>query len=266
RGGSFSLQAHIGQKVIGMAGSDFGLIAGIMDETPFGQCLVIERKIPPSYLLDLFLKGLRKETLAELRLTIAKELNIGEREVFSAENLWLMSNQERLLISPQEITASYFTVLPAAAFNFSDKVRAKTGVYFHSVPETFRYLIGKPLLRTEEETGLIYGFSVHQGELAIIWSSKDPIEVIKRLGKKSSEQYVNRLRRRISLALDISYEKSIWPSNLARYFLNFIWMEEQLTLKKALTVIQERFSLQEVLFSEIKDISKDGLRCGDLTG
>lgn len=266
RGGKFSQQAHIGQRVIGMAGSDFGLIVGIMHETPFGQCLIIERKVPPSYLLDSYLKGLGKETLTELQFTIAKELQIGEGEAFSAENLWLMSNQERLLISPHEITVSYFTVLPAAAFNFPDKIHAKIGVYFHSVPETFRYLIGKPLIRTEEEIGLIYGFSVHQGELAILWSSKDPIEIIKRLGKKSSEQYINRLRRRISLALDISYEKSLWPSNLARYFLNFIWMEEQLALKKALTVIKERFSLQEVSFSKITNISKDGLKCRDISG
>ncbi|MFX0122952.1 MAG: hypothetical protein ACFFAE_04885 [Candidatus Hodarchaeota archaeon] len=266
RGGNVAQQTHIGKKVIGMAGSDFGLIVGIMQETPFGQCLVIERKIPPSYLLDYFLKGLGKETLAELRFTIAKELHIGEGEAFSAKNLWFMSNQERLLISPHELTTSYFTVLPAEAFNFSDKIHAKIGVYFHSLPETFRYLIGKPLIRTEEKTGLIYGFTVHQGKMGVLFSTKDPVEVIKSLGKKSSEQYVHRLQRRISLALDISYEKSLWPSNLARYFLNFIWMEEQLTLKKALTVIKERFYLEEVLFSEITDISKDGLKCRDLNG
>ena len=261
KGESVSQQAHIGQKIIGMAGSDFGLVAGIMHETPFGQCLVIERKIPPSYLLDLYLKGLGKETLTDLRKTISKELNIGEEEAFSAKNLWLICNQERLLISPHEIKVSYFSVLPAAAFNFTNTIRAKIGVYYHSVPETFRYLIGKLVYKTEEEAGLIYGFSVHHGELSVLWSSKDPIEIIKQLGKKSSDQYVNRLRRRISLALDISYEKSLWPSNLARYFMNFIWMEEQLTLQKALRVIKERFFLQEVLFSEIKDMSKDGLKC-----
>ncbi|MFX1514689.1 MAG: hypothetical protein ACFFC6_00125 [Promethearchaeota archaeon] len=261
KGEAISQQTHINQKVIGMAGSDFGLIAGIMHETPFGQCLVIERKVPPSYLLDLYLKGLGKETLAELRQTFTKELQIGEGEAFSAENLWLMCNRERLLISPHEITASFYSVLPAAAFNFSDKIHAKIGVYFHSIPETFRYLIGKPLYRADEETGLIYGFSVYQGNFSILWTSKNPIEIIKRLGKKSSEQYVNRLRRRISLALDTSFEKSLWPSNLARYFLNFIWMEEQLTLKKALMVIKERFSLQEILFSEITEISEDGLKC-----
>ncbi|UCG04416.1 MAG: hypothetical protein JSW11_10600 [Candidatus Heimdallarchaeota archaeon] len=266
RGEKVAQQIHLGKQVVGMAGSNFGLIVGIMHETPFGQVLVVERKVPPSYLVDLFLKGLGKESLAELRFTITQELQIGEGEVFSSENLWLMSNKERLLISPHEILASYYTVLPAAAFNFTDKIHAKVGVYFHSVPETFRYLIGKPLIKNEDETGLIYGFSVNEGELAIVWSSKEPIEIIKQLGKKSSEQYVNRLRRRISLALDTSYEKSIWPSNLARYFLNFIWMEEQLTLEKTLTIIKERFFLQEVLFSEIEEISKDGLKCRGLTG
>jgi len=266
KGESVSQQAHIGQRIIGMGGSDFGLIAGIMHETPFGQCLIIERNIPPSYLLDFYLKGLGKETLTDLRENISKELNIGEEEAFSAENLWLICNQERLLISPHEITASYFSVLPAAAFDFSDKIHAKIGVYFHSVPETFRYLIGKPLHKSGGETGLIYGFSLDQGGFFILWSSKDPIEIVKHLSKKSSEQYVNRLRRRISLALDTSYEKSLWPSNLARYFLNFIWMEEQLPLTKALSIIKERFYIQEVVFSEIVDISKDGLKCRDTSG
>ncbi|MFX1505572.1 MAG: hypothetical protein ACFFDC_05590 [Promethearchaeota archaeon] len=261
KGEKIAQQAHIGQRIIGMAGSEFGVIAGIMHETPFGQCLIIERKVPPSYLLDLYLKELGKESLAELRAVIAKELHKEEREAFSAENLWLICNQERLLISPHEITTSYYSVLPAAAFTFSDRIHAKIGVYYHSIPETFRYLVGKSLHKTEEEKGLIYGFSVHNGEFSILWSSQDPIEIIKRLGKKKSDQYIDRLRRRISLALDTSYEKSLWPSNLARYFMNFIWMEEQLTLQQAFTVIKERFSLQEILFSEITDISKDGLKC-----
>lgn len=261
KGEEVAQQTHIGQRVVGMAGSEFGLIAGIMNETPFGQCLIIKRKVPPSYLLDLYLKGLGKESLAELRDVIAKELHVEEGETFSAENLWRICNQERLLISPHEITASYYSVLPAEAFNFLTKIHAKIGVYYHSIPETFRYLVGKPLYTSEKETGLIYGFSVLHGELSVLWSSQDPIEIIKRLGKKTSEQYINRLRRRISLALDTSYEKSIWPSNLARYFLNFIWMEEQLTLPKALSVIKERFFLHEILFSEITDISIDGLKC-----
>ena len=260
-GGNVSKPKHIGERIIGMAGSDFGVIVGIMNDTPFGQSLVIERKIPPSYILDLFLKGLGEEKLAKLRFIFAKELHIGEGEAFRSDSLWLMNNQERLLISPHEITTSYFSVLPAAAFTFSEKIHAKIGVYFHSVPETFRYLIGKPLTVTEEEMGIIYGFSVHQGEMYILWSSKDTINIIKELGKKSSEQYINRLQRRISLALGISHEESLWPSNLARYFMNFIWMEEQLTLKKALVTIEERFSLQKISFSEITKITKDGLKC-----
>ncbi|MFX1285105.1 MAG: hypothetical protein ACFFB5_15700 [Promethearchaeota archaeon] len=261
RGGNVSKPVHIEQKIIGMAGSNFGVIVGIMNDTPFGQALVIKREIPPSYLLDLYLKGLGKENLAELRFTFAKELNIGEGEAFREDSLWMVNNQERLLISPHEITVSYYSVLPAEAFTFSEIIRAKIGVYFHSVPETFRYLIGKPLTGTDTKLGLIYGFSVHQGELYILWSSKTAVNIIKEIGRKSSDQYVNRLQRRISLALDIPLEESLWPSNLARYFMNFIWMEEQLTLKKALVTIEEQFSLQKISFSEITEITKDGLKC-----
>ncbi|MFX0014692.1 MAG: hypothetical protein ACFFB2_06080 [Promethearchaeota archaeon] len=260
-GENISEPQHIGQRVIGMAGSDFGLIVGIMYETPFGQSLVIERTVPPSYLLDVYLEGLGKENLAELRFSFAKKLKIGEGDAFFAPSLWTINNLERLLISPHEIATSYYTVLPAAAFTFSEKIKAKIGVYFHSVPETFRYLIGKPLVITEEETGLIYGFSVNQGEMNILWSPKDPVNIIKELGRKSSRQYVHRLQRRISLALGIPYEESLWPSNLARYFMNFIWMEEQLSLEKALSTIEERFSLQRISFSKITQIKKDGLKC-----
>ncbi len=172
-----------------------------------------------------------------------------------------MNNQERLLISPHEIAVSYFSVLPAAAFAFSEVVRAKIGVYFHSVPETFRYLIGKPLNESSEENGLIYGFSVLKGNLFVLWSSKNAIEIIKELGRKSSEHYVNRFQRRVALALDIPPIESMWPSNLARYFMNFIWMEEDQTLEKALAVIEERFSIKKVSFSEILEINKDGLSC-----
>jgi hypothetical protein len=260
-GGNVAKLTHIGQRIIGMAGSDFGSIVGIMHETPFGQSLVIERKIPPSYLLDLILKGLGKQNLAELRFIIAKKLNIGEGEAFWANNLWHINNQERLLISPHEIAVSYSAVLPAAAFTFSDKIHAKIGVYFHSVPETFRYLIGKPLIGEKEKKHIIYGFSVDQGELSVLWSSKNAVDTIKELGRKSSKQYVNRFQRRISLALGIPHEESLWPSNLSRYFMNFIWMEERQTLEEALSVVEERFSLRKVSFSEITEITKDGLKC-----
>lgn len=265
-GGNVSKLIQTGQKIIGMAGSDFGSIAGIMHKTPFGQSLVIERKVPPSYLLDLYLKGLKKQNLAELRFAIAKKLNIGEGEAFDVNNLWHINNQERLLISPHEIAASFFTVLPAVAFTFSEKIRAKIGVYFHSIPESFRYLVGKPLMGTEKEKGVIYGFLVHQGEMQILWSSKNAVDIIKELGRKSSEQYVNRFTGRISLALGITQEECLWPSNLARYFMNFIWMEEKQTLKEALSIVEKRFSLQKVSFSEINEITKDGLKCRENPG
>ncbi|MHA2245360.1 MAG: hypothetical protein ACXADY_10375 [Candidatus Hodarchaeales archaeon] len=260
-GGNVAKLTHIGQRIIGMARSDFGSIVGIMHETPFGQSMVIKRKIPPSYLLDLLLKGLGKQNLAELRFILAKKLNIGEGEAFSADNLWHINNQERFLISPHEIAVSYFAALPAAAFTFSEKIHAKIGVYFHSVPETFRYLIGKPLIGEKAKKQIIYGFSVDQGELYVLWSSKNAIDIIKELGRKSSEQYVNRFQRRISLALGIPHEESLWPSNLSRYFMNFIWMEEKQTLEEALSVIEERFYLKKVSFSEITEITKDGLKC-----
>lgn len=252
---------RINQDIRGMAGSNFGTLTGIMRKTPFGESFVIERKIPPSYMLDLFLAGLGKSNLAELRFSIAKTLKIGEGEVFLPENLWNINNHERLLISPHEILTSYFTVLPSEAFLVSNVIQAKIGVYFHSIPETFRYLIGNPLIKTENETGLIYGFSVDEGSFSILWSEKTSVEIIKEIGKKSSTQYVNRFQRRISMALDIPLDESLWPSNLARYFLNFIWIEENQSLKDALLKVEQHFSLKKVLFKDIGEISKDGLKC-----
>ena len=266
RGERVSDSKHIGQKIIGMAGSNFGKIIGIMDETPFGQSLVIKRKVPPSYLLDLVLEGLGARNLVELRVSIAKKLNIDEGEVFSAENLWNINFQERLLISPHEIICSYFTVLPAAAFTYSDIIRGKIGVYFHSIPETFRYLVGKQVISDQEEKGLIYGFSILHGTLNILWSSKSPVEMIREVGRKTSAQYVSRFQKRVAMALGVPNEESYWPSNLARYFMNFIWLEEEQGLIEAISVIEERFSLQKVLFSDIEDISKDGLKCKKLSG
>lgn len=251
----------LGHSIKGMAGSNFGTITGIMNKTPFGQCVIIKRNIPPSYLLDLFLKGLGKQNLAELRFSIAKKLNVGEGEVFSAENLWNLNNQERLLVSPHELASSYFSVLPAAAFTFTDRIQAKIGVFFHSIPETFRYLIGKPLVVIEEEQGKIYGFSVHQGKMIIHWTPKSPEELIREVGRKTSGQYVKRFQHRVSMALGISPDESLWPSNLARYFLNFIWLEEEQPLKEALSIIETEFSIQNVSFSDVNEITKDGLKC-----
>ncbi|MFX0087629.1 MAG: hypothetical protein ACFFAU_18410, partial [Candidatus Hodarchaeota archaeon] len=252
---------QLDQKIYGMARSKFGKIAGIMENTPFGQSLIIKREVPPSYILDIFLDGLGKQNLAELRFSIAKALNIGEGEAFQPESLWNINNQERLLLSPHEILTSYFTVLPSAAFIISNEIHAKSGVYFHSIPETFRYLIGNQLIKTDKEKGIIYGFSIDDGQFSILWSSKTSDEVIKELGRKSSSQYVNRFKRRVSMALGIPIEESMWPSNLARYFVNFIWIEEDQSLRDVLMKIENQFSLQKILFSDISEITKDGLNC-----
>ncbi|MFW9856492.1 MAG: hypothetical protein ACFFFG_15680 [Candidatus Thorarchaeota archaeon] len=255
------------QGITGMGGSPFGKISGVMSGTPFGQTLLIKREVPPSFILTLFLEGLGIQNLAALRFHVAKELSIGEGEAFSPSCLWAMNTKERLLISPHELAASYFSVLPAAAFNFGDKIHAKIGVYFTSIPETFRYLIGKPFV-TNDQTGIIYGFVVDsiKHEFEIIWTSKSPVEIIKEVGRKSSEQYVNRFKQRISLALGTSYQESLWPSNLARYFLNFIWMEENLSLLDAQRLIETRFSLQRTPFSSVEEISQDGARCKSFLG
>lgn len=250
----------LGKKVIGMAGSSFGTIIGIMEDTPFGQSVIVKRDVPPSSLLTLYLEGLGLQNFAELRFTIAKKLKIGEGEVFSAKNLWTLNNQERLLISPHEIAVSYYAVLPTSAFIFHDIIKAKIGVYFHSIPEVFHHLIGKTFPKSADEKGIVYGFIVEQGRFYILWSSKDPIDMIKEVGRKSSEQYVNRFRRRMSLALGISYQDSLWPSNMARYFLNFIWMTESQSLMEAMSAIENRFSLNRVSFSEISEIKEGELK------
>ncbi len=260
-GKGIAQSVQVNQDIQGMAGSNFGALYGIMRNTPFGEIFVIERKIPPSYILDLFLAGLGMQNLAGLRFSIAKTLKIGEGEVFLPENLWNINNHERLLISPHEILSSYFTVLPSDAFLVTNVIQAKIGVYFHSIPETFRYLIGKPLIKNENETGLIYGFSVDKGSFSILWSEKTSVDIIKGIGRKSSAQYVNRFQRRISMALGIPLDESLWPSNLARYFLNFIWIEENQSLKDELEKVEQQFSLKKVLFNDIGEITKDGLKC-----
>ena len=260
-GGGITTSIKLNQRIYGMAKSKFGNLASIMENTPFGQALIIQRDIPPSYILDLFLDGLGKENLANLRFSIAKKLNIGEGEAFSPESLWLINNQERLLISPHEILTSYYTILPSAAFTVSKEITAKIGVYYHSIPETFKYLIGSQIEINGVKKGLIYGFSIDQGRFFILWSSKTSVDVIKEIGRKSSSQYVNKFQKRVSMALGIPLNESMWPSNLARYFMNFIWIEENQSLQDALVKIEQQFTLQKVLFSDIKEISENGLRC-----
>ncbi|WP_455139239.1 hypothetical protein [Candidatus Hodarchaeum mangrovi] len=256
----------IGSLVTGMAGSIFGIIKGVISSSPYGQALIIQREIPPSKLLEIFLIGLGKRNLSEYRIYVTKEFNIGESEVFSPETLWKINNKERFLISPHEIVSSYYTVLPSAAFKFKRKIEAKIGVYFHSIAETFRYLIGKPIFIDDKYKGIIYGFFVNNAEFFILWTAKDSVELIKEIGRKSSDQYVERFQRRVSMALAIPPEESLWPNNLARYFLNFIWMEEDLSLKNAIDLIESRFSLNRVSFSSITEISKNGAKCKTFLG
>ena len=256
----------VGSLVIGMAGSIFGIISGVISSSPYGQALIIQREIPPSKLLEIFLTGLGKRNLSEYRVYVAKEFNISESEVFNPETLWKINNKERFLISPHEIVTSYYTVLPSAAFKFYKKIEAKIGVYFHSITETFRYLVGKPIFIDEMYKGIIYGFIVNNDEFFILWTAKDSVELIKEIGRKSSDQYVDRFQRRVSMALAIPPEESLWPNNLARYFLNFIWMEEDLSLTNAIDLIETRFSLNRVSFSSVTEISKNGAKCKPLLG
>ena len=129
-------ESIVGTKVVGMAGSNFGKVVDLINVSPYGQAVVIERELPPTNLLDIFMEGLAKQSIADLRFTIAKKLKIGEGAVFSSENLWAINNLERLLVSPHDILMSYYCILPASAFHISNQVKAKTGVYFHSISET----------------------------------------------------------------------------------------------------------------------------------
>ena len=97
-----SFPISVWKIVKGIAGTHFGTISGILPESPFGHSLLVGRVIPPSTILDRYLDGLNKQNLAELRFYLAKKLQIGEGEVFSANNLWKVNYQERLL--PQEMT------------------------------------------------------------------------------------------------------------------------------------------------------------------
>ena len=99
----------IGDPIQGMSGSYFGQIRSHIDNSPFGPAILIKRDVPPSKVINTFLTGLSKKNLSELRFFIAKELNVGEGEVFNAENLWKVNNRERLLLSPHDILSSYYT-------------------------------------------------------------------------------------------------------------------------------------------------------------
>ncbi len=253
----------IGEDIKGIAGTHFGKIAGVMEKTPLGHSLIIERLIPPSSLLDIFLQGLGKQNLAELRFYLAKKLKVGEGEVFSPENLWKVNFQERILRSPHEIAIAYYSIVPSCAFNRKTELRAKIGIYFHSISESLRFLIGKSLYKNDTSFGTIYGFKVKDNRLFVLYSPLSADQLVQQVGRKHSHQHVDRFRKRISLALAVPENESLWPNNLAVYYLNFIFpmREEFNMLPNTMAEIESKFALKFIPFSEFDSITEQGLFC-----
>jgi hypothetical protein len=75
---------------------------------------------------------------------------------------------------------------------------------------------------------------------------------------------VDRFRKRISLALAVPENESLWPNNLAVYYLNFIFpmREEFNLLPNTMKEIESKFALQLISFSEFDSITEEGLFCG----
>jgi hypothetical protein len=259
-----SFTISIGHKIKGIGGSHFGEITGIMDQTPFGHSMIIQRPIPPSSLLDLFLQGLGKQNLAELRFFLAKKLKIGEGEVFSPNNFWKVNFQERLLLSPHEIAIAYYSIVPSCAFHMVTELKAKIGIFFHSISESLRFLIGKSLYKNEAHFGTIYGFKIEDNQLFVLYSPLSADQLVQQVGRKHSHQHVDRFRKRISLALAVPENESLWPNNLAVYYLNFIFpmREEFNLLPNTMAEIESKFALKLISFSEFDSITEDGLFCG----
>ncbi|MHA1978550.1 MAG: hypothetical protein ACW98F_10195 [Candidatus Hodarchaeales archaeon] len=254
----------IGAMIKGIAGSHFGKITGVMNQTPFGHSMIIERPIPPSTLLDIFLQGLGKQNLAELRFYLAKTLKVGEGEVFSPNNMWKINFQERLLRSPHEIAIAYYSIFPSCAFHITTELKAKIGIYFHSISESLRFLTGKSLYKNNSHFGTIYGFKIENQELFVLYSPLSADQLVQQVGRKHSHQHVDRFRKRISLALAVPENESLWPNNLAVYYLNFIFpmREEFNLLPNTMAEIEAKFALKLISFSEFDSITKEGLHCG----
>ncbi len=252
-----------GMIIKGIAGTYFGEISGILSETPFGHSLLVERDIPPSSLLDIFIQGLGKQNLAELRFYLAKQLKVGEGEVFSPDNLWKINFQERLLRSPHEIAISYYSIVPSCAFFMAPVLRAKIGIYFNSISESLRFLIGKSLYKNDTHFGTIYGFKVEDNQLFVLYSPLSADQLVQQVGRKHSHQHVDRFRKRISLALAVPENESLWPNNLAVYYLNFIFpmREEFNLLPNTMAEIEAKFALKLISFSEFDSITEEGLFC-----
>ena len=250
-----------GQTVNGMAGTHFGNVDGLMEKTPFGHVTLIKREIPPSSIIDQFLQGLTKRNLAELRFHLAKKLKIGEGEVFSADNLWTINYQERMLISPHELAISYYALLPSSALFLKDGLKAKIGIYFHSLTESLRFLNGKALYKDNVIFGAIYGFKIVQNQLMVLYSSLSGDELVKKVGRKHSQHNLERFQKRVSLALAVPEKESLMPNNLARYYMNFIWMEEFHSLTDAMATVEDKFVINQISFAKFNSITEDGLFC-----
>ncbi|MHA1541841.1 MAG: hypothetical protein ACTSQH_02560 [Candidatus Hodarchaeales archaeon] len=256
---SFTIEQ--GQTVNGMAGTHFGNVDGLMEKTPFGHVTLIKREIPPSSIIDQFLQGLAKRNLAELRFHLAKKLKIGEGEVFSADNLWTINYQERMLISPHELAISYYALLPSSALFLKDGLKAKIGIYFHSLTESLRFLNGKALYKDNVIFGAIYGFKIVQNQLMVLYSSLSGDELVQKVGRKHSQHNLERFQKRVSLALAVPEKESLMPNNLARYYMNFIWMEEFHSLTDAMTTVEDKFVINQISFAKFNSITEDGLFC-----
>jgi len=256
---SFTLKQ--GQPVKGMAGIHFGTVAGLMKKTPFGHTVLIKREIPPSIIIDHYLQGLEKRNLAELRFYLAKKLEIGEGEVFSADSLWTTNFQERLLISPHELAISYYTLLPSSALYAKDGLKAKIGIYFHSITESLRFLNGKSIYKDDVLFGTIYGFKIIQNQLMVLYSSLSGDQLVQKVGRKHPHRHLDRFQKRVALALAVPKEESLMPSNLARYYLNFIWMEEFHSLTEAMATVEDKFVLNQIPFTKFNSITEEGLFC-----
>ena len=250
-----------GMSISGVGGTHFGKIVGVIEKSPFGHSLLIKREIPPSNLMDHFLEGLERRNLAELRFYLSKKLKIGEGEVFSADSLWKVNFQERLLLSPHELGVAYYSIIPSAAFHEKNGLKAKIGIFFHPISESLLFLKGKSLYKDNNHFGTIYGFKIEEGLLYILFTPLTTDQLVQQIGRKHSEQQVDRFRKRISLALAVSPEESFLPNNLALYYLNFIFpmKEEFNSIKNSMSALESKFALNKLLFSKIKHFDENGM-------
>ncbi|MHA1940877.1 MAG: hypothetical protein ACW97P_04035, partial [Candidatus Hodarchaeales archaeon] len=109
--------------------------------------------------------------------------------------------------------------------------------------------------------GTIYGFKIEENQFYILFTPLTTDELVQEIGRKHSDQQVDRFRKRISLALAIPQDESLLPNNLAVYYLNFIFpmKEEFNSINNSMAALESKFALNKVLFSEIERIDENGL-------